>query len=396
MLGPVTLHLASYLLTDKHELLLKSMLTLLRTTDIWVYSQHASADVVIVDIDSSEGQQLSAQLLSQSQVVVHYTQMPCVDNGILCLPKPLRSAQLLQALNKAAERVRAKALLAQAQLSSNMAAIQPTEPSLAVHTDDPHSSNAPPPELLPELDANHSESSSSPEVTTKVAVSLTDAESGFDIDHGGPLPEADFVEPVSGYELVLKPLECATSLQWLQSLGGSQMWRLQSTTAWLASDGQVVVSDDLTQALSSLLWSAATDLQVRELKPNERLDCESRDLKTALWENLLLHSQGRWLSGLNSTLYFRLCRWPDSRVLAHSSIHNSMAAALRQPHNFVRLCAALGCHTYEATAYLNACYALGYLEIIPEQQVQALLMPPPSKPKPVGLLERLRRRLGLA
>ncbi len=376
MLGPVTLHLASYLLTDKHELLLKSMLTLLRTTDVWVYSQHTSADVVIVDVDSSEGQQLSAQLLSQSQVVVHYTQMPCVDDGVLCLPKPLRSAQLLQALNKAAERVRKRAkTLPGARSEANSPLEVLPEANLPLEV--PPEANSPP-EVLPEA----------------VASLITSVD--FDIDHGGPLPEADFVEPVNGYQLVLKPLEHITALQWLQSLDGSQMWRLQSTTAWLASDGQSVVSDDLTQALSSLLWSAATDLQVRELKPNERLDCESRDLKTALWENLLLHSQGRWLSGLNSTLYFRLCRWPDSRVLAHSSVHNSMAAALRQPHNFVRLCAALGCHTYEATAYLNACYALGYLEIIPEQQVQALLMPPPSKPKPVGLLERLRRRLGLA
>ena len=148
-----------------------------------------------------------------------------------------------------------------------------------------------------------------------------------------------------------------------------------------------------------ILWADGPDIQASYSPsiPEEFLRFEPAAQDALLWCLTLYGSNGRSLEPLEGIVAARLRRWPDCKRLAHETIHLRMAATLvRQAHDVSSLIETVHCSQSAAIAYLNACYALGYLSVLRTMHSKPQAAPPKPNASGDGLFSRLRRRLGLA
>ncbi len=345
--------------------ILSMMVSLLKTEKTWTFSDTPQGAVVIVDLDSDQGPQEWERLATLDCIRVAFTTQPdSVPVGAMALKKPLRSTELLPLLNRLGNDLLT-------QMTAMSAAPTPTvsaEPLAQPRVVAPSTTSA----------NNNDTPSRRPEPpVAKQPIKASAIQHGFIPESSHPL---------------LKLLHTATNTSGLHTI---------------TAERRVLLLDPHKRRYHVL--QGGTDLQplfyssnvlVNKQTGNE-LPLPHHDLEVAIWQALLSLTPARLLPELEGVSY-RLRRWPDFKRLGHDgSLVRPTMVLTRQAISFEQLVQSSGVPAARLPGFLNACFALGYLEASrheaatpasPTLKAQSSATANSGK---LGLLGRIRSRLGL-
>ena len=309
-------------------------------TATWEYTDNVkAAAALIIDADTDLGRRELAQLVLQGgrQVLIAFSgDRTGFPGGVLVLPRPLRSAELLSVLRQASEKI--------------LNAFQEKE-----ETGSPQGALSSEGSAKPSSVADGSESS------RRVIAILCANQSKI-------LKVTDRLSRVVIFEMERRRYYTA---------GLSQM------------DVEDLIASPAGSSRFEEIGSSQLLSETQNLKP--------QDLEPPLWTAALAVSNGKLFEGLSSTGFYRLNRWPDLKKLGQDPLHLKLTALLRRGGAIDYFVDFTKGSAGDVIDFLNACRALNCLELQTQQAATPVKTPEPQKPNTgkLSLFSRIRSRLGI-
>ncbi|MBK8183987.1 MAG: hypothetical protein IPK63_14385 [Candidatus Competibacteraceae bacterium] len=340
---PQKLWLYTSHLSLNNVLTLKVFLGLTKNDEvaIWEYTENpAIAAALLVDADSEDGKLQLKEWIAKgkSQVLIAFSQgAEGLPENVLMLPRPLRLAELITVLKQAAKRFLG---------------------------------------------------SSSPQEEQK---STTVVQSGGVSEKTG-----DISAPTSPKIRRVFEVLCGNRDKVLKVFGGAAQ-----PVVFDISRRRYYPSNDAGQIeIENLLTSAARRTHIEEININqlakETQNLKGQELDVPLWAAALAASSGQLFDGLFRDEFFRLNRWPDLKKLGQNPLHLKLTALLRHGGTIDHFADIIKVPTGDIINFINACYALNYLDHQTKPAVQNKVpLPEQINANKRSLLSRIRSRLGI-
>ncbi|NJN45449.1 MAG: hypothetical protein HC808_01990 [Candidatus Competibacteraceae bacterium] len=340
---PYELKLSSQQVSVKDLPVLKIILSLTKTNALasWDYTDNAqAAAALLVDTDSDEGRSAFAKLINdeRKQALIAFGNPPDgfgTANDIFVLPKPIRSKNVIPVLHQAAE------WFINTQQESAIA-----------------------------KNSSRSNKNEIPSAITKTETKTQSIRRIIDRLPKDQNKALHIVEKASNRLLIID--------RWRN--------RYYVYSSANADISKVLVSDTHNFIIEEI-DRKQLNKEIEQLIPHE--------LDLTLWKVALSISDGQLFEGLSQTEYFQLRRWPDLKRLGNDPLHMKLTALLRRGATIDYIADFLNAPTTEIVHFINACYALGYLD---HQHKPIDQTTPATKQLNNGkrsLLSRIRNRLGI-
>ncbi len=343
---PRKLYIFASHLSHSNVMALKVLLKSIKTDEIavWEYTNNPNeAAAILIDADSKEGAlQLEEWVRKKNyQVLIAFSNRAVAfPEGVLVLPRPLRSAELFPLLQQASRR-----------FLHILQSLQ-DQPDIA---------------FCPSLQQDLAD-----QKATKVASVLTRPRRVLEILHGNR-------------NKILKVADRSMR------------------TVFFDTEKHYYYTVDLVRTeIENLLTSPIENVQAKEIDrrqlETETQSLKAQDLDPLLWAvALAISTDGQLFHSLSFSESYRLNRWPDLKKLGSNALHLKFAAMLRQECTISYMADVAKISIDEAVSFINACYSLNYLERQETSVVslQARTQKTPANADKISLFSRIRRRLGI-
>lgn len=326
-----------------NELTLKVFLGLTKTDEVaeWEYTDDPEAAMaLLIDVDSEKGKLELEDCIRKNkhQVLIAFSSnTQALPGNVLVLPRPLRSAEVLPVLRQASERFLSFSQVQ--QVPNERGFFQTNQLNSSIRKADVADVSTKTRRVLEVLYTNRNKIL---KITNKITCSVI-----FDMEH------------------------------------------------------RRYYSADLTrEETDNLLISSVEGIRIEELNHEQYAraisNLEQQDLDILLWIVALGVSNGQLFSGLSPTGNYRLNRWPDLKKLGQNSLHLKLTALLRRGGTIDYFADFLNTGPRDIIDFINACYALNYLDIQEKSTIPKMVVEPKSSDaNKRGLFSRIRSRLGI-
>ena len=312
---------------------------------VWEYTNNSNeAAAILIDTDSKEGALQLKELgrKKNHQVLIAFSnRAPDFPEGILVLPRPLRSAELCPLLQQASRNfLNSQQIILQDQQDTDLS------PSLQQYP------------------------------TNQKAIEITNVSTR---------PRRVLEILYSNRNKILKITD-----------------RSMRAVFFDTEKHHYYTSDLVRIEIEALLASSIENVQLEEIDRKQfKIETQSlkmQDLDPLLWTAALgISTDGQLFHGLSFIESYRLNRWPDLRKLGSNALHLKFAALLRQECTISYMADDAKAELDEVVSFINACYSLSYLEHQEQPLVplQTRAQKTPASADKISLLSRIHRRLGI-
>lgn len=339
---PQKFQLSAKYLSRSNLLTLEIFLDLTKRDEvaIWEYTDNVgSATALMVDADNALGRRELEQLALQGgrQILIAFSgERSGFPGGVLVVPRPLRSAELLPVLQQAARRI----------LNAFQDPATPDLPQRAQAGDRPAKPSA-------------------------IAVSG------------------------EGSRRVVDTLRANQTkiLKVTDKLSRTILFEMERRRYYTVSLSQMEVEDLIASPADNARFEQLSESELSREAQNLR----PQDLEPPLWTAALAVSNGQLFEGMSPTGFYRLSRWPDLKKLGQDPLHLKLTALLRRGGTIDYFADFTKESAGDVIDFLNACRVLNYLEIQAQQSAPPAQAPEPQKQHTgkLSLFSRIRSRLGI-